>query len=85
MWQLKLLVRQNYTNFLLQSIDCIYLNCIYAGIPGLIEIPGTWTRPELTLARNKNSWDASSIVNTSRFIDHRAFDFSKIDFLLKSS
>lgn len=85
MRQFTMLSGQNYTNFLASGIDRMRMNRIYAGIPGLMEIPGQWTGPDLILARNKNERDGSSIADTSLFIGHRAFDRSNIDFLFKSS
>lgn len=84
MHQFTVLSGQNHTNFFSSEIDHIRNNRIHAGLPSRIEFQGQQKRLKLILARNKNKRDSSSIADSSHFIGHKAFDCSKIDFLLKS-
>lgn len=77
--------KQTYATLLASGLEHMRMNCIYAGIPGLIDIPGKWTTNDLILARKESERDCSSIADAIRFIGHRAFDQLEIDFLVKSS
>ncbi|MCJ1349374.1 hypothetical protein MMC31_007614 [Peltigera leucophlebia] len=67
------------------GFDHMRMNRIYAGIPGLLEMPGNWTTEQLKAARLKSHEEGSSAADWVRFIDNRAFSPKQIDFLVKSS
>ena len=67
------------------GFDHMRMNRIYAGIPGLLEMPGKWTTEQLKAARLKSREEGLSAADWTRFIDNRAFTPIQIDFLVKSS
>ena len=67
------------------GFDQMRMNRIYAGIPGLLEMPGNWTNEQLEAARLKSREEGSSTADWARFIDNRPFSPQQIDFLVQSS
>ena len=78
-------IGENYVNVLTSGFEHMRRSRIYAGIPGLLDIPGQWTTGDLMLARKKSAEDGPSTADSSRFIGQRVFDRSQINMLVKSS
>lgn len=77
---------QNYVDGIGQvGFEHMRMNRIYAGIPGLLEMPGKWTTEQLKAAKLKSREEGLSAADWTRFIDNRAFTPIQIDFLVKSS
>ena len=65
-------------------VHMMRMSCIYASIPGLLDIPGCWSEDDLKKAWEKSRQNQSSMPDNANY-HPRAFDASKIDDLFQSS
>ena len=78
-------IGENYVNVLTSIFEYMRRSCIYACIPGHMDILGQWTSGNRMFARKKSAEDGLSTLDSNCFIGQRVFDCSQINLRVQSS